>query len=188
MKNRKYIFSLALVLIIFYIAHNVFLLEVYEFSRIEEYVFNDKKPSVILKDCEKLYNNLDEESEILNIVKLIQLSDYLLYEDSIDSGTYYDLIMTIMATDKKENVGYKENYGEEIDVYLNRKRKAGIRYIKYEASKPVFYSQGDMKYGYVVTKTCWSSGIYYLKYSFIYEDGFWNLQEVKDIDSVKEKG
>ncbi len=188
MKNRKYIIALVIALIIFYLVHNIFLLRVYEFNKGQEYVFADRKTSDILEDCEKLYDDLENNGQMINIVKLIQLSSYLLYEDSIDSVSYYDLMMTVMASENRKSLHCKEDYCIEIDEYLNRKRKAGIRHIKYEASVPVFYDDENQKCGYVVAKIYWDSSVYYLKYSFIYEDGFWHLRGVKAVDTVKEKG
>ena len=69
MKNKKYIIILSIVLIIFYIYHNIFFLRVYEFDKAEEYVFSDKKTNDILKDCKNLYDNLGETDQILNTVK-----------------------------------------------------------------------------------------------------------------------
>lgn len=188
MKSRKYIIILTIALIVFYISHNIISPKIHEFNKSEEYVFADKDTKDILKECKKNYDNLGETDQILNIVKLIQLSDYLLYRDSIDTRTYYDLMMTIMSLENRERLHHKERYSSEMDKYLNRKRKARIEYLKYEASKPIFYSRGDNKYGYVVVKTHWDSGIYYLKYSFIYEGGLWHFEESKSLAKVKEKG
>ena len=97
-------------------------------------------------------------------------------------------MMTIMSLENRKSLKRKESNNVEIDKYLNRKRKTGIKYIKYEASQPVFYRHEEKKYGHVVAKIYWGNGIYYLKYNFIYENGFWYFKEAKVIDQVKEKG
>ncbi len=188
-KNWKYIIILSFILIVFSLINDLSLRKNYEFDKTYEYIFEGKRSMDVLNDCRETYDNHEkattDSQQILSMTKIIELNEYLLYKDNISSKVYYDLLKTILVSTEIENLKDKVRYSTELDTYLTRKRKTGIEYIKYEVSTPVFYSEGNKKYGYSIVIRSLKSNIQYLKYNFVYENNRWYYKDFNTINSVR---
>lgn len=175
--NKKYIVILSVLLISILAIGRFVYVNNYQFNKVDEYVFEEKKTSDILKDCRKIYDNRYEsgkkEDNILSLIKIVELNDYLLYKSEINSSVYYDLIKSILADNKRHELKTKDLYIKELESYISKKKMTGIEYLKLEISEPIFYEKSNADYAYAIVIKKINENEEYIKYNFIKENTHW---------------
>lgn len=176
--NKRYILILSVLLIIILLINKYAFGKTYEFIRMDEYSFDDNKRAKVLDDCRKAYKGFlskeqDDISELLDIIKVSQLSDYLLYKSKISSAVYYDLLRTMLLPDKRQTLKEKNAYVNELNSYMVRKKKTGLIKNKYEVSQPVVYKKNGMNLAYALVIKKYADNAEYIRYNFQKEDEKW---------------
>lgn len=177
MQQKKYIIILSILLISILLTGKIRAEKAYEFTEIYSYTFDNKKNSIVLKDCRESYDSFmfdeqDYKDKIIEAINVFQLSDYLLYRGNISSAVYYDIMKTILLLDEIKTLDKKDVYINELNTYMTRKKKTGLSIISYEVSKPIINKSSNKAYVIVINK--YANGYEEsIKYNFQKENGKW---------------
>lgn len=186
--NKKYIVILILILITILLVGRSGFTKNYQFNKVEEYIYEQKKPSSVLKDCRKIYDNRyksdNSQDHILSLVKIVELSDYLLYKSEINSSVYYDLMKSILVENKRQALKNKDIYTTELEQYISKKKITGIEYLQFEISEPIFYEKDNQQLAYALVMKKINDNEEYKKYNFIKENDHWYYTNDIDIKKI----
>ncbi|MCP5108921.1 MAG: hypothetical protein GY950_36395 [bacterium] len=141
--RKKYIFALALFLVLFWVLHDFILVGNKEFQISREFSFENKTSREIAEsmteESQRLVSIGDEKEQIIGFVHIIERNRYLLYKNEISLESFYDFITNILYPRQKISMKSKGQYAYQVRKYLNRMRKTRYEYLRYQLSDPEFY-------------------------------------------------
>lgn len=189
-ERRKYILVLAISLLCFWIVSEFILADDYSYEYLIDNSYYDKNPKDAVGEARALFDSYnshkEDESQIINLVRIIETIDFLVYEDLITAGTHYDLMKRILTPERSKALKNKEVYIQQTDKYLNRKRNTKIQYEKYGIAYPIiYYSKGNQEHASVFVIRTTSAETKHLKYDFVKLDNHWYYSTFRDVPKIK---